>query len=446
MAASTSPPIDNRSKRTIVVIALVLVGILIWLVAGALPLIVIALVIAFLLNPLTTFLERRVLRRLPGARSWAILLTYLLVFLLFIVLILIIIPSLFRQIADFAAELPAQLDTLQTQLREWLSQPFTFNGEVVLINGEPFVPYDQLVIALGENPTSAVIPEDFDVIGAIREGLGSVTAPTFRILGGAFTRLINSVLLLTMMFYLLKDGALFVNSIIGAVPPDFRVDARQIALQLRDVWNAYLRGQLILSSFIGIVVTAAATALGIPNAPVLGVISFALEFVPNIGPLIALIPARLLALLSESATIPGLSGIGFALVVVIVWTIIQNIQAIFVTPRVMGDSLDLHPIVVIVGVILGARLSGVLGVILAAPMIASARVIGGYFYRKILDMPPFPDPIEDPAEESSQHFIARIFGRGRPSASKQGAAAVVQSPPLIRSEIADEQDQEGQKP
>ena len=68
---SPSPPIDQRSKRTIVIIALVLVGLLIWQVAEALPLIVIALVVSFLLNPLTTFLERRVLRRLPGSRAWA---------------------------------------------------------------------------------------------------------------------------------------------------------------------------------------------------------------------------------------------------------------------------------------------------------------------------------------------------------------------------------------
>ncbi len=440
---ATSPPIDNRSKRTIVVIALVLVGILIWLVAGALPLIVVALVVAFLLNPLTTFLERRVLRWLPGSRGWAILLTYLLVFLLIIVLLLIILPSLFQQLADFADELPAQLDTLQTQLRDALSQPLTFNGEVILINGAPFVPYDQLTAALGESPTSAIIPEDFDIIGVVRGAFSSLTAPTFRILGGAFTTLINSVLLLTMMFYLLKDGTHFVNSIISAVPPDYRSDARQIALRLRDVWNAYLRGQLILSSFIGIVVTAAATALGIPNAPVLGVISFTLEFVPNIGPLIALIPASLLALLSESATIPGLSGVGFALVVVVVWTIIQNIQAIFVTPRVMGDSLDLHPIVVIIGVILGARLSGVLGVILAAPTIASVRVIGGYFYRKILDLPPFPEPDDVPDQPPPPNLIQRVFGRGRSAADKRGTVAVVQSPPLNPSESAHDHEQEG---
>jgi len=131
----------------------------------------------------------------------------------------------------------------------------------------------------------------------------------------------------------------------------------------------------------------------------------------------------LLALLSESTTIPGLSGLTFGLVVIVVWTVIQNVQAILITPRVMGDSLDLHPIVVIIGVLSGASLAGALGVILAAPTIASLRLFGGYVYQKIFDQPPFPDVTVSPPAAPS--FLARMFGA-------RNAAPMVQSAPITQ--------------
>jgi putative heme transporter len=124
---------------------------------------------------------------------------------------------------------------------------------------------------------------------------------------------------------------------------------------------------------------------------VLGLISFTLEFIPTIGPTIALVPAVLLALFSTSTTIGGLGGFAFALVVLVVWTVIQNIQALFVTPRVMGESLNLHPFVILLAVLAGASFGGALGVILAAPMVATIRLFGQYIYGKMFDTALFPE-------------------------------------------------------
>ncbi len=405
-----SPAWSGRTKRTVVIGALVLVGLLIWQITDVLPLIVIALVVSYLLNPLTRFLERRITR---GRRGAAILLTFILVLVGFMLVILVVLPAIFRQVNDFAAELPTQLETLQSRIEEALSQPLTFNGQPILIDGQPLVPLDQLTAALGENPTDALQLENFDFIGTIRGFLSTVTGPTFSFIGRAFSVLINMILLLTMMFYLLKDGAKFVDSIVRVVPPDYQHDARRLMHELGEVWNAYLRGQIILSSFVGILVFIVASLIGLPNAPVLGLISFTLEFIPNIGPLIALIPAALLGLLSESSTIPGLSGLGFAAVVIVLWLIIQNVQAIFITPRVMGDSLDLHPIVVIIGVLVGASLAGALGVILAAPTIATLRLFGLYAYWKLTDKPVFPDAPTDSAHKNPFRGLFALFQRQR---------------------------------
>lgn len=407
----TSPPWTGRTKRTVAIVVLVLVGLVFFEIADVLPLIVIGLILSFLLNPLTTWLERRILRRIPGARSWAILLTFIVVILIFLLLILVVLPVIFSQLNDFAANLPAQLETLQTRLTEILSRPVFINGQPVYVDGRPLIPFDQLQSIFG-TPEDVVQPENIDVIGIVRGLLSTVTGPTFSFIGRAFSALISVILLLTMMFYLLKDGNRFIESIIGTVSPDYQIDTRRLLVELGKVWNAYLRGQLILSTFVGTVVFIVATILGVPNAPVLGLISFTLEFVPNIGPLIALVPAALLALVSQSNTIPSLSGVGFALVVVIVWTIIQNVQAILITPRVMGNSLNLHPIVVILGVLLGASIGGALGVILAAPTIASLRLFGQYVYWKLMDKPVFPDPPITGAKTAPRRGLFGLFGRG----------------------------------
>jgi predicted PurR-regulated permease PerM len=177
--------------------------------------------------------------------------------------------------------------------------------------------------------------------------------------------------------------------------------------ELGQVWNAYLRGQLILSSFIGAAVFVAATLLGVPNALVLGLISFTLEFIPTLGPTLALIPAALLALFSTSTTIGGLGGITFMIMVIVVWFLIQNIQAILVTPRVMGDSLNLHPFVILLAVLAGASFGGALGVILAAPMVATIRLFGQYIYGKLFDTSPFPEPRTE--EVALPAFVLRLW-------------------------------------
>jgi predicted PurR-regulated permease PerM len=193
------------------------------------------------------------------------------------------------------------------------------------------------------------------------------------------------------------------------------------------IWNAYFRGQLILSSWVGVLVFVTTSLIGLPNALVLGLISALLEFVPNIGPFIAMVPAAFLALISTSATIPSLSGVGFALVVIAIYFTIQQIQAIVVTPRVMGDNLDLHPFLVILAVIAGASLAGALGVILAAPFMATAKMIGMYLYAKLTDRQPFGDWTEPPVYQLPE---AQNVGLLPPGEGEVVDEASTRTPPI----------------
>ena len=105
---------------------------------------------------------------------------------------------------------------------------------------------------------------------------------------------------------------------------------------------------------------------------------------------VAAIPAVLIAYFQGSAHLP-LSNGWFALLVIGLYVVIQQFENNILVPRIIGRSLNLHPLVVIIGVIGGASLAGIMGIFLAAPILASLRIVGGYVYSKLLDLEPFDE-------------------------------------------------------
>lgn len=386
-----------RTKRTVALLMLLAGVALLFLVREILPIVLISALVAFILNPLVTLLTRTVLA-LPfipqkTRRSWAVVFAFAIVIFFIVAALLLILPILGQQIQEFVATIPALLRDFEQQLEQTLGQPLTFNNEPILINGEQFIPLERLAELTGTtNLSEAIQLGNLDIEAAIQTAINSVpsiSGPAFSFLGGAFNTLINMTFLIMMTFYLSKDGGLFLQRLVQIAPDEQRHDVAHLLHDLGYVWNAYLRGQLILCLVIGFAVYMAATVVGLPNAAFLGLLAGVLEFIPNIGPFIALIPAAFLGLVSQSTTLPFLEGVPFMLVVIVVWTLIQNVEAVFLVPRIMGDSLDLHPYVVIVGVLAGGALAGPLGIILAAPMIASGRVLLTYIYGKLTGREPF---------------------------------------------------------
>jgi predicted PurR-regulated permease PerM len=406
----TSPAWTSRTKRLVAGGVAIIVGLALLRLSEVLPIVGVAIILAYLLTPLVNFFERRVLVYGPFAgkphRNLAVIFTYIVLFTGFIIIILVVVPLIIGQFEEFGRQIPQWLGDVEQSVEETLSKPLTFNGEPVLIGGSPFIPLERLREVTGVQHISDIIQlQDLNLFGATQTFIGSLTGPAFDFVGGALTALINAVFLLSMMFFLMRDGSIFAERVVDSIPPIYRGDARRLLYELGQVWNAYLRGQLTLAMVMGTVVFIVASVLGVPNPLVLGLISGLLEFIPSIGSGLAIFPAGLLALTGHSATIPFLEGVPFAIVVVIVWAALQNIEAIILVPRIMGGSLNLHPFVVIVSIIAGASLAGVLGIILAAPMVASLRVFGQYIYGKLMDRDPFP--VRKPREHLKRDVLLR---------------------------------------
>ncbi len=411
---SRSPQWTLRTKRTVTLIVLLLLGLLLWQVANILPIIIIAALLSYLLTPVVNVNER-ILRRVPGKRTLAVLGTFVFVLLLIALVLLVILPVLINQVQELGTNLPETLAQIEQSATEALARPLVIFGREIVIDGAPFIPLDRLRQATGEETLGAMLQLENLDFGAAAQGLlgslGGLTGSAFTFLGRAFSTAVNLTLLLVMMFYLMKDGHVFLRGVINMTPKTYEGDARRFLFELGDLWNAYLRGQLILCLLIGVVVFVAMTLLGVPNAPILGLIAGILEFVPNIGPFLSLIPAVLLALVSQSSTVPFLEGGSLAVAVTVVYLLVQQFEAFVVVPRVMGDNLNLHPFVVIVAVLAGASLAGILGVLLAAPFVASGRLVLQYVYGKLTDADPFNVPAFTPPERLRKRY--RFIGPRR---------------------------------
>lgn len=242
------------------------------------------------------------------------------------------------------------------------------------------------------------LPEEFDPISTFDSTLGSFGLQGVNLFGSVASATAIGIgwvmFTLFVSFYMVKDHEIMINYIVGLVPEEYEWETYQLFYELSDVWNAFLRGQLILFMLMGTIIFALASIIGLPNALLLGLMAGFAEFVPNLGPIIVIIPAFMIAFFQSDQSWLGvtLNPFTFAALVAIVYATINQMAAYFIQPRVLGRSLNIHPMIVFIATLAGALVAGVVGILLASPLIASGRVIFRYIYRKLRDLPPYPMP------------------------------------------------------
>lgn len=378
----TSPPWSDRTKRTVVLIT----GALLFLVAlqllQAWTIIVIAVVLAYLLNPIVTLFDSYLLARVIPfkglRRSLSVILTLILVIVVLVLIVVLIVPPLAAQSQEFISELPDIVSSYEQELEQTLSRPLR-------IGNQTLIPWDEIVQATGGDESAV----NFDVVTAVQQAATTLSSPVLDVATVAVNLVFNLLFLIVIMFYLMKDGGYFVERLEQLTPVEYQGDVQRLIYELGRIWNAYLRGQLLLGFVIGVETTLVAAMLGLPQPLVLGLLAGILEFVPNIGPFLASLPAILFALISPSSTIPGLEGLPFAFIVFLAYVFIQQSEQFYLVPRVMGQSLDLHPLAILIAVLSGTALAGILGIVLAAPVLATLRLLLTYIWGKLWDVDPF---------------------------------------------------------
>jgi len=184
--------------------------------------------------------------------------------------------------------------------------------------------------------------------------------------------------------------------LIQLAPPAYQNDMNELYKRLRNVWMAYLRGQIVLMIVVWIVFTIAWLAIGIPGALVLGVLAGLFTLVPDVGPTLAALLAIAVALLEGSTWIqfpysPGTNNLIVAGIVLLVYIVLINLKNALVRPIIMGRSLHMNEALIFIAIMIATILEGIMGALLVVPLLASVVVIMEYLRRRVLGMPPFGD-------------------------------------------------------
>ncbi len=355
---------------------------------------VLALMFSYILNPPVLALARWT--RLP--RGLVVVLVYLLLILALLGLATGLGVVIGQQVVGLAAGIRAFAVTLPARLAELSQSSFQIGPFTLDLSRVDFSPVLQQLT----NAIQPAISQTGALIGSVASAMASFV--------GLF------LLVLVLGYYMLADLPEFGGVLAGLAPPAYRADIEHLGRATGRVWSAFLRGQLVLGLVVGSVVTVLSTAMGLRYPLALGLLAAFTEFIPIFGPLLSGAAGVTVALVQGNNWM-GLTPLWFALAVAAMYILVQQVENNVLVPRIIGRSLNLHPLAVLVGAVAGGSLAGVLGLLLAAPTLATLRLWGGYLYRKILDLEPFPAPPAPPAPAPAPRpgLLARLRRRKPPA-------------------------------
>jgi predicted PurR-regulated permease PerM len=198
-----------------------------------------------------------------------------------------------------------------------------------------------------------------------------------------------TLFVLLVSFFVLAESGGLRESIIKVDLPGYTDDLKRLGQELGLIWNAFLRGQIIIFIITVIVYFIVLNVLGVQYAIGLSLAAGFARFVPYVGPAINW-TALALVTFFQPFKLFGMEPIYYTLLVFLIALFIDQIFDNILSPRIMADALRVHPAAVLVSAIISASLLGVLGVVIAAPMLATLQLFGQYTLRKMLDLDPWP--------------------------------------------------------
>lgn len=396
----------SKPTRYIVAVGLVLLGCyILYLARSVIPLLVIAALIAAISRPFINSLQRDA--HLP--RGVAVALVYIGILIIVPLILLLAIPAVIDAVEyvlslDYQSITRGVIDWLRTSLTNIQDMNLPFPAL------EPFVDETVATLLAGLNAGEVEqTPIETPSVATILQSIGSALTATFvtaaGVVGSVFTRAALVLFVFLSSLYISLSAHTFQDAFLNLVPDRFRSEISTLIARILRMWGAFFRGQLTLMLVIGIFTWIGLSILGVPGAVYLAIVAGLLELIPNLGPIIATIPAVIVALLQGSSNF-AVSPFIFGLIVIGFYILLQQLENNIIVPRVLGEAVELPPLVVLTGVLVGAEVAGLLGALLATPVIATLREIVHYAYRKVLGESPY-SPEEETAKQQEEAPKAR---------------------------------------
>jgi predicted PurR-regulated permease PerM len=382
----TSPEWGGNTKLVVALTLIVLLGALLVSSQAVITPLLIALVVSYLFHPIAEFVQRK-LRFSWGAS----------VGIIYLLLILILVGSLTLGGVGIVQQIQNLIENVQTAIQN-LPQLVENVSKQVITLGPFTLDFTTLDLdGLSEQVLSMVQP----LLSRTGSFIGTVAGSAANFLGWMF------FVLLVSYFVLAESGGLR-NQMVTIDIPGYKEDIARLTRELGRIWNAFLRGQIILFFLTIIVYEIALSVLGVNYALTLALLAGVARFIPYVGPAINW---GILAIIAyfQIFKLFDLSPISYTLLVLIVAIIIDQVFDNIISPRLLSDALKVHPAAVLVAAIVAANLFGILGVVVAAPILATTLLFWRYIIRKLLDLDPFPDDeIHQPPPPFGSRFIVAI--------------------------------------
>lgn len=311
--------------------------------------IIVSIILAYAINPIINYLEKRKI-----ARGKAVLIVYIAIIAIVIILGVSVIPKAVREIKNLAVNFPAYVDELLRMIEN-----FTNNLSGVA----------------GELPPPLKGIED-TVEGSIKE-LEVILGNSIKSFIVSFVNLISKavsiVLTPILIYYFVVDKDNFKNIIIKLIPDNYEEDVIELAKIIDSSLILFIRGRLIMSIYIAIATTFLLLFMRIEFAIVIGIITGLFDIVPYIGPFLGYLPAVFFGALSSPVK---------ALWISIFFVGIQWVENNILAPKIIGDNMGLHPMIILLSIIVGGGVFGVFGMILSVPVVATVKIIIEFLIKK----------------------------------------------------------------
>lgn len=339
--------IENYKNSTVFKVACALAAFFVFYhIAAFLFPIMLAVALAFVLHPLTKLFTKiyfgKIKKQMP--ESAAILLSFITIAVFMYIVARIIILPLFDELNHFLAALPEYMKRLDSNNLDWIGLDQKTRSEL---------------------PSNLLALIDTMLAWAMNyvvEMMKSLVASTFEVA----VLLVGLIVVPFLSFYFLKDWRELRKLLIDIFSYETRPKVAAIFDELGIVLSSYVRGMFKLCLLVGICITAGVYAIGINYPLILGFLAMIAEVVPVVGPVVVAVPAAFLAY-SESPM--------HAFKIIVFYFVFYQIDAHYLLPKIMGKCVQLHPVLLILSLLIGAKLFGILGLLFAVPVLAICKVL-----------------------------------------------------------------------
>lgn len=335
-------------NKNFIIILLVIVSGLLYVLAPILTPFLVGALLAYLVDPMVKRLMRFHMPRLA-----AVIIVFLALFMAIILMLMLLIPVIEDQIITLVDVIPSVAIWLQDNSLPWLKNHFGI---------EEMIDIESLKATLSANWMKAGGAVKTILTGILHSGLA------------IFAWLTNLVLIPVVTFYLLRDWDKVIKGARSLLPRSIEPTVVKLFVQCDEVLSAFFRGQFLVMLSLGIIYSIGLTLIGVKVGFIIGLVAGLASIVPYLGFIVGITTASIVAFV-QFKTISAL------LLVWSVFAIGQTLESAFLTPKLVGDRIGLHPVAVIFAVLTGATLYGFFGVLLALPVAAIVMVLLRFLHK-----------------------------------------------------------------